>query len=346
MDATEQALLALDRAGADIIELGVPYSVRAHRDACVEVSSAQMNPLTCCQRTGYHLFHHAGSLGGWTDNTGSSNKSTCGWLHLEQGEMSGLSPAFTGDILVIGSEGGSFLICCSFGSIRLSTAHVQAIDVVRRASPKMQASILMFTYFNPIMRRGLEQFCRDIKEAGASGQLHRRHLFPCTFVFQHKSGDIGMLSSDHTGCACTDACTQTQVRPYNSSGAGQTWSRTKSNHVSAEGSGYSLGSAGLLVPDIPLEETGPVREVATAAGLELVLLTTPTTPLDRMEAIATVSQGFVYLVSVTGMLQLPSVLPFKVFCSLSALTVPLREVDARVSARVRACSRRLWHGLW
>ena len=34
MDATEQALLALDRAGADIIELGVPYSVRAHSDAC------------------------------------------------------------------------------------------------------------------------------------------------------------------------------------------------------------------------------------------------------------------------------------------------------------------------
>ena len=30
MDATEQALLALDRAGADIIELGVPYSVRAY----------------------------------------------------------------------------------------------------------------------------------------------------------------------------------------------------------------------------------------------------------------------------------------------------------------------------
>ncbi len=46
---------------------------------------------------------------------------------------------------------------------------MQAIDVVRRASPKMQASILMFTYFNPIMRRGLEQFCREIKEAGASG---------------------------------------------------------------------------------------------------------------------------------------------------------------------------------
>ena len=54
------------------------------------------------------------------------------------------------------------------------------------------------------------------------------------------------------------------------------------------------------MPDIPLEETGPVRQVATAAGLELVLLTTPTTPTERMEAIAKVSQGFVYLVSVTG----------------------------------------------
>lgn len=59
-------------------------------------------------------------------------------------------------------------------------------------------------------------------------------------------------------------------------------------------------SAGLLVPDIPLEETGPIREIATAAGLELVLLTTPTTPQSRMEAIAKASQGFVYLVSVTG----------------------------------------------
>lgn len=59
-------------------------------------------------------------------------------------------------------------------------------------------------------------------------------------------------------------------------------------------------SAGLLVPDIPLEETGDIRRIATAAGLELVLLATPTTPEDRMRAIAEVSQGFVYLVSVAG----------------------------------------------
>lgn len=54
------------------------------------------------------------------------------------------------------------------------------------------------------------------------------------------------------------------------------------------------------MPDIPLEETGDIRRIATAAGLELVLLATPTTPEDRMRAIAAVSQGFVYLVSVAG----------------------------------------------
>ena len=41
---------------------------------------------------------------------------------------------------------------------------------MRRVRPKIRASIVMFTYFNPIMRRGAEQFCRDIKAAGASGE--------------------------------------------------------------------------------------------------------------------------------------------------------------------------------
>jgi tryptophan synthase alpha chain len=57
---------------------------------------------------------------------------------------------------------------------------------------------------------------------------------------------------------------------------------------------------GLLVPDIPLEETSAVRAACEAVGLELVLLATPTTPKARMADIARASQGFVYLVSVTG----------------------------------------------
>ena len=54
------------------------------------------------------------------------------------------------------------------------------------------------------------------------------------------------------------------------------------------------------MPDIPLEETDDIRRIAGAAGLELVMLVTPTTPEARMRAIAAVSQGFVYLVSVAG----------------------------------------------
>ncbi len=49
-----------------------------------------------------------------------------------------------------------------------------------------------------------------------------------------------------------------------------------------------------------MEETGPIRDAVQAAGLELTLLATPTTPAPRMRAIAELSQGFVYLVSVAG----------------------------------------------
>ena len=65
-----------------------------------------------------------------------------------------------------------------------------------------------------------------------------------------------------------------------------------------------FGCAGILVPDIPLEETAAVREVASAHGLELVLLTTPTTPRERATAIARATQGFLYLVAVIGMIML------------------------------------------
>lgn len=57
---------------------------------------------------------------------------------------------------------------------------------------------------------------------------------------------------------------------------------------------------GLLVPDIPLEETFRIREACDKVGIELVLLTTPTTTKERMMRIAEHTQGFCYLVSVTG----------------------------------------------
>ena len=58
--------------------------------------------------------------------------------------------------------------------------------------------------------------------------------------------------------------------------------------------------AGILVPDLCLEETEVMQSATKKAGLELTQLVTPTTPQERMKRIAAVSEGFVYLVSVTG----------------------------------------------
>ena len=60
------------------------------------------------------------------------------------------------------------------------------------------------------------------------------------------------------------------------------------------------GAAGLVVPDLPLEEAEKLSTIAAARGLDLVLLVAPTTPAGRMQRIHAASRGFTYLVSVTG----------------------------------------------
>jgi tryptophan synthase alpha chain len=85
--------------------------------------------------------------------------------------------------------------------------------------------VVLFTYSNPLLNRGMERFCREAAEAGA---------------------------------------------------------------------------AGLVVPDLPLEEAEKLSPIAAAAGLDLVLLVAPTTPPQRMARIHAASRGFTYLVSVTG----------------------------------------------
>ncbi len=85
--------------------------------------------------------------------------------------------------------------------------------------------VVLFTYSNPLLNRGMETFCRDAAAAGA---------------------------------------------------------------------------AGLVVPDLPLEEAEKLSPIAAAAGLDLVLLVAPTTPPERMARIHGASRGFTYLVSVTG----------------------------------------------
>lgn len=67
--------------------------------------------------------------------------------------------------------------------------------------------------------------------------------------------------------------------------------------------GDSLETAkvsGLIVPDLPLEESADLRNRLTRHLLAMVQLATPTTPPERLRAIAAASGGFVYAVTTRG----------------------------------------------
>ena len=60
------------------------------------------------------------------------------------------------------------------------------------------------------------------------------------------------------------------------------------------------GAAGLIVPDLPLEEGAHLRAIARERGLDVISLIAPTTPDERVARISKESSGFLYLVAVTG----------------------------------------------
>jgi tryptophan synthase alpha chain len=148
---TAQALRVLDKSGADMIELGVPYS-----DPLADGPTIQAAATRALKRG----------------------------VRLD-------------DVLAIAQE----------------------------VTPDLNAPIILFTYYNPILNRGIEVFLKQIAAAGI---------------------------------------------------------------------------AGLVVPDLPLEEAESLIQPATEIGIEVVLLVAPTSRKARIEAIAKKSQGFIYLVSVTG----------------------------------------------
>jgi tryptophan synthase alpha chain len=60
------------------------------------------------------------------------------------------------------------------------------------------------------------------------------------------------------------------------------------------------GLAGLIVPDCPPDESGPLSRATARAGLDLVFLASPTSGPSRLRRIARAARGFVYLVPLTG----------------------------------------------
>jgi tryptophan synthase alpha chain len=99
------------------------------------------------------------------------------------------------------------------------------INMVAEVSPQIKAPIILFTYYNPILNKGVRNFLTQIAAAGVKG---------------------------------------------------------------------------LVVPDLPLEEAEELLVPAAEIGIEVILLVAPTSSQERITAIAAKSQGFIYLVSVTG----------------------------------------------
>ncbi len=60
------------------------------------------------------------------------------------------------------------------------------------------------------------------------------------------------------------------------------------------------GVDGLILPDVPVEESGLIQELCNQYNLPLIYLVAPNSTNERMQVVDKHSKGFVYCVSVTG----------------------------------------------
>lgn len=56
-------------------------------------------------------------------------------------------------------------------ALQKGTTLDKVIDMVAKVAPTLNAPLVLFTYYNPIIRRGMDKFCQQIKAAGAAGGL-------------------------------------------------------------------------------------------------------------------------------------------------------------------------------
>jgi len=62
----------------------------------------------------------------------------------------------------------------------------------------------------------------------------------------------------------------------------------------------SLNISGIIIPDLPLEESEAFSKSCKENNIDLIMLVSPTSNMERIEKIAQASAGFIYLVSSTG----------------------------------------------
>jgi tryptophan synthase alpha chain len=61
-----------------------------------------------------------------------------------------------------------------------------------------------------------------------------------------------------------------------------------------------VGVNGIIVPDLPPDESSELETISYACGIDLIYLLAPTSTRERIEMVTRRSRGFIYLVSITG----------------------------------------------
>jgi tryptophan synthase alpha chain len=62
----------------------------------------------------------------------------------------------------------------------------------------------------------------------------------------------------------------------------------------------AAGAQGIIVPNLPIEEAGPLLEEGERQGVHVILLVAPTTTEERLRKIAEMASGFIYVMNVEG----------------------------------------------
>lgn len=63
---------------------------------------------------------------------------------------------------------------------------------------------------------------------------------------------------------------------------------------------YTAGVDGIIVPDLPPDEAGPLLSFSKNTGFDVIFLVAPTSTGERTKKVARASRGFIYYVSITG----------------------------------------------
>lgn len=60
------------------------------------------------------------------------------------------------------------------------------------------------------------------------------------------------------------------------------------------------GADGVIVPDLPPEESTPLRTACESAGIAYIYMLSPTSTPDRIELVGSLARGFIYCVALVG----------------------------------------------